>query len=144
MLHRRTCGLSATGLTSAVLLVLLTGCGAGTDPQPKDALPIEVAASLPAVAEGVSQSGVPQLINLTVTAGRTTGVASVVPVRLNVAVRLTVLADTAEVLLVRGYGVRVRLATGTPVQLSFLAHQAGSFEVVLETSGRVLTRLQVD
>ena len=143
MPRRRTARLPVVAVP-LVLLVLLVGCSAGIDPEPSGALPTEVAERLPAVADGVSQAGVPQLINLTVMGGRTTGVDSVVPVHLNVAVRLTVLADTADVLLVRGYDIRVRLAIDAPVQLSFLAHQAGSFDVVLENSGQVLTRLQVD
>ena len=142
MPRRRTARLPVVAVP-LVLLILLVGCAAGTDPEPSGALPTEVAARLPAVADGVSQAGVPQLINLTVTGRRTTGVGSVVPVQLNVAVRLTVLADTADVLLVRGYDVRVRLVIDAPVQLSFLANQAGSFDVVLENSGQVLTRLQV-
>ena len=142
MPHRRTARLQVVAVP-LVLLVLLVGCGAGSDPEPSGALPTEVAARLPAVADGVSQAGVPQLINLTVTGGHTTGVGSVVPVRLNVAVRLTVLSDTADVLLVRGYDVRVRLAIDAPVQLGFLATHAGSFDVVLENSGQVLTRLQI-
>jgi hypothetical protein len=67
---------------------------------------------------GSDQLGVPQLVNLVVTNGVVTGVPDVVDVRINARVQLTVLSDTAAVLLVRGYDVRVQLTVGQPAQVS--------------------------
>lgn len=99
--------------------------------------------SLPSVADGISQLGVPQLVNLVVTNGVVTGVPATVEVGINAPVRLTVLSDAAAVLLVRGYDVRVQLTVDQPGQVEFLAARTGDFDVVLEPSGLVLTTLQV-
>jgi len=95
------------------------------------------------VADGVSQEGVPKLINLVVTGKAVSGVESTVAVARNTPVRLTVLADTADVLLVRGYDVRTQLTVGEPVQVAFLASRPGDAAVVLERTGTVLTTLRV-
>ncbi|MCW2713470.1 MAG: hypothetical protein JWN88_517 [Frankiales bacterium] len=138
-LRRRPAGL----LAAACLTLALAGCGDDEDPQPSGAFPPLASPSLPSVAEGVSQEGVPKLINLVVTGGAVSGVDSVVPVPRNTPVRLTVLADTADVLLVRGYDVRAQITVGEPVQISLLASRAGDAAVVLERTGTVLTTLRV-
>lgn len=126
-----------------VLAVSLAACGDSTDPEPSGPLPPRAAPSLPSVAEGVSQEGVPQLVNLLVQDGRVQGVGPTVEVNLNAPVRLTVIADTADVLLVRDYDVRAQLAVDQPTQVEFLASRQGDVEVVLEQSGQVLTTLVV-
>lgn len=128
----------------AVLLAAgaLAGCSS-TDPDPAGARPVLTVPSQPAVASGVSQVGVPQLLNFDVTNGQVTGAGSVVALRLGTQVRLTVLADTTDVLLVSGYELRAQLTVANPVQLTFTVDRAGSFEVVLERTGTVVTRLEV-
>lgn len=126
-----------------VLVLSLAACGSSEDPEPSGLLPPRAAPSLPSVADGVSQEGVPQLVNLLVQDGRVQGVGATVDVRLNSRVRLTVIADTADVLLVRDYGIRAPLAVDQPTQVEFLASRQGDAEVVLEQSGQVLTTLVV-
>ncbi len=128
---------------AVLLMVPLLSCSGGSDPEPSGPRPPRSVPSLPSVADGVSQLGVPQLVNLVVTNGVVTGVPDVVEVKINAPVRLTVLSDTAAVLLVRGYDVRVQLTVGQPAQVEFLAGRTGDFDVVLESSGLVLTTLQV-
>lgn len=126
-----------------VVTVSLAACGASADPEPSGPLPPRAAPSLPSVADGVSQEGVPQLVNLLVRRGQVQGVGPTVEVQLNTRVRLTVIADTADVLLVRDYDVRAQLAVDQPTQVEFLASRQGDVEVVLEQSGQVLTTLVV-
>ncbi len=124
------------------VLVLLSACG-GVDPQPSGLRPPRASPSLPSVADGVSQDGVPRLVNLVVTAGRVTGVEGVVEIGINTPVRVTVLSDVADVLLVRDYDLRAQLSVDQPTQLEFLAGRTGDAAVVLEQSGLVLTTLRV-
>jgi len=75
--------------------------------------------------------------------GTVTGVSDTVEVVVNTRVRLTVLADTADVLLIRGYDVRAQLTVNEPAQVNIIATLAGDAQVVLEQSGTVLTTLRV-
>ena len=129
-------------LALALTVVALVGCSS-TAPEPDGALPSLTAPSQPAVADGVSQAGVPQLINFTVTDGQVTGPGATVAVPLGTPVQLTVLADTTDVLLVSGYDLRAQVTVENPVQVVFTADRASGFDVVLEGSGVVLTRLEV-
>ena len=49
----------------------------------------------------------------------------------------------ADKVLVRGYEVRERLTVGQPVQVAFIADRVGTFEIVPEDTGTVLTRVVV-
>ena len=131
--------------TAAALVVTaaLAGCGASVDPEPSGPAPVLVQPSLPSVASGIAQAGVPLPINVTITGGAITGAAAQIDVRLNTPVRLTVLADVADRLLVKGYGLRTQVTVGEPVQLTFIADRTGTFDVVLEDAGTRLTRLVV-
>lgn len=134
-------------LPRAAVALLLTlsaaACGGGPEPQPSGRAPVTVRPSLPAVASGVSQDGVPLLVNVTLQDGAITGVATTVSLGQNTPVRLTVLADVADRLLVEGYGLRARVTVDDPVQLTFLADRKGSFPVRLEDAGTLLTTLDV-
>lgn len=126
-----------------LLAVALTGCGAGEDPEPEGRAPVVVRPSLPQVASGVTQDGVPLLVNVGYAEGRVTGAAGPVSLRRNTPVRVTVISDVTDEVLVRGYEVRAQLTVGQPVQVAFIADRVGTFEVVLEDTGTVLTRLVV-
>lgn len=126
-----------------MLVLPLAACGDEADPQPSGAFPSIAPPSLPSVADGVSQEGEPKVISLVVTGDRVTGAASTVAVPRNTPIRLSVLADVADVLLVKGPDVRAQLTVGEPVQLEFLATTPGSIPVVLERTGKVLTTLRV-
>ncbi len=129
--------------TAFAVTLALAGCGASVDPEPSGPAPILVQPSLPSVASGVAQEGVPLPINITITNGEITGANATIDVRRNTPVRLTVLADVADRLLVKGYGLRTQVTVGRPVQLSFIADRAGTYDVVLEDAGTRLTRLVV-
>ena len=129
--------------TALVVAIALAGCGASVDPKPAGPAPVLVQPSLPSVASGISQAGVPLPINVTVAGGSITGTAAVIDVRRHTPVRLTVLADVTDRLLVKGYDLRAQVTVGEPVQLSFIADRTGTFDVVLEAAGTRLTRLVV-
>ena len=129
--------------TALVVTLALAGCGDSVDPKPSGPAPVLVQPSLPSVASGIGQAGVPLPINVTVTGGSITGAAAVIDVRRNTRVRLTVLADVADRLLVKGYDLRAQVTVGEPVQLTFIADRSGTFDVVLEDAGTRLTRLVV-
>ena len=135
---------AVTTLVAATFVTgVLAGCGDDADPEPSGAFPPMASPSLPSVADGVSQEGVPKLINLVVTGKTVSGVERTVPVPRNTPVRLTVVSDTSDVLLVRGYDVRTQLVVGEPAQVSLLASRSGDAAVVLERTGTVLTTLRV-
>lgn len=134
---------SATAALVGCLALLLAGCGDSVDPEPSGPAPVLVQPSLPSVASGIGQAGVPLPINVTITGGAITGAAATIDVPRNTPVRLTVLADVADRLLVKGYDLRTQVTVGEPVQLSFIADRSGTFDVVLEDAGTRLTRLVV-
>lgn len=133
--------LRRTALSLLLVGLPLPAC-AGKDPEPSAAFP-PLPAEPPVGRGRVSQRGVPQLISLVVRDGTVTGVSDTVEVAVNTRVTLTVLADTADVLLVRGYDVRAQLTVDEPVQVNIIAARAGDAEIVLEQTGAVLTTLRV-
>lgn len=125
-----------------LLLLVLTGCGGG-DPEPSGPLPMLVSPSLPAVASGVPQAGQPQMVSISISGGRATGDTGPVPIKKDTEVRITVLSDVTDVLLLEGYQRRAQVSIGSPVQLEFIADRTGTFDVVLERSGMKVTSLVV-
>ena len=99
--------------------------------------------SLPSVASGVAQAGVPRLINRGSRDGVLTGATGVVSVAQDTPVHLSVLSDTAETLLDRTYELRTQLTVDEPGRLAFIADRTGRYPVVLEESGPVLTTVEV-
>lgn len=95
------------------------------------------------VAEELPAREAPQIISVTLADGQVTGDTGTVPVVLNSPVRLTVVVDVADTVIVDGYGFSLRTEINSPVQLEFPADIAGTFLVRLEESGRVLTTLQI-
>lgn len=131
-------------LALALLLGLgLTACGEDASPVPSADRPVLVEPENPSVASGVADPTAPRIVSIVVTDGRTTGDVGVVELRRNVPVRLVVITDQSDTLLVEGYGLRALATAEVPVQLDFIADEAGEFPVLLEDSGRELTRLRV-
>ena len=126
-----------------VVAAALAGCGGGEDPEPGSRAPVLVRPSLPQVASGVTQDGVPLLVNVGYSEGSVTGASRSVSLRQNTPVRVTVISDKTDKVLVRGYEVREQLAVGQPVQVAFIADRVGTFEIVPEDTGTVLTRVVV-
>lgn len=86
---------------------------------------------------------IPQIVNVSLLDGGVTGDVGEVPVQLGSLVRVTVLADVADVVVVEGYDQTIQTAVDQAVQLELLADQAGSFDVTLRDSGKRLTTLVV-
>ena len=127
----------------AVLLALpLAACG-GADPVPSGERPVVAQPDTPSVASAVADPTAPRIISIVVTDGQRTGDVGVVEVKRNAPVRLVVISDDADTVLVQGYDLRALATADVPVQLDFLTDRAGEFPVVLEDSGLELTRLRV-
>ena len=131
-------------LALALLLGLpLAACGDDGPPVPSGDRPILVEPRNPSVASGIADPTAPRIVSIVVTNGRTTGDTGVVELRRNVPVRVVVISDQSDTLLVEGYGLRALAVAEVPVQLEFIADEAGEFPVLLENSGLELTRLRV-
>lgn len=133
---------ASSRLLLALLLVLpLAACS--EEAVPSGERPVVATADNPDVAPSVDDPSVPRLISIVVTDGRLTGDTGVVQVKRNVLVRLTVISDEADTVVVQGYDQRALATAEVPVQLEILADMAGEFPIVLEDSGLELTRLRV-
>lgn len=130
-------------LLMTVLLTALPAVGCGEEPVASGDRPVVAVPDKPSVAESVEDPTAPRIVSIVITEGSTTGDTGVVSLQRNVPVRLTVISDVADTLLVEGYDLRAVATAGVPVQLDFLAATAGEFRVRLENSGLVLTTLQV-
>lgn len=127
----------------ATLLVLpLAACGSG-EVRPAGERPLVVEPDNLAVASGVADPTTPRILSVVVEDGLTTGDTGVVEVKRNAPVRLVVISDQTDTLLVSGYDLRALATAEVPVQLEFIASRAGQFPVVLEKSGQELLRLRV-
>lgn len=135
-------GRVATALLLPLLLGTLAACSSA-DPTPDGPLPSLAVPSLPAVATRVPQGGVPRLIAVSIMDGQITGDTGEIDLKVNTRVRITVLADVTDVLLVENYDTRQQVTVGSPAQLEFLLKRAGRYDVVLEKSGLKIATLVV-
>ena len=127
----------------ALLLALpLTACS-DEQPAPSGDRPVLAVPDNPSVASSVADPTSPRIINVVVTDGELTGDTGVVELERNVPVRLVVISDRSDTLLVKGYTLRALATAEVPVQLDFIVDDPGEFAVVLESSGIELTRLRV-
>lgn len=138
---------SPAALARLLLTVLLTalpqvGCG-DEEPVPAGDRPVVATPDNPSVADSVDDPTAPRIVSVVVTGDALTGDTGTVALERNVPVRLTVISDQAQTLLVEGYDLRALATAGVPVQLDFLADRAGEFRVVLEESALLLTTLRV-
>lgn len=132
----------ARPVLALLLAAPLAACG-GEDPVPAGDRPLVARPDNPAVASAVADPTAPRIISVVVTDGGLTGDTGVVSVKPNVPVRIVVISDETDTVLVQGYDLRALATADVPVQLDFLADRAGDFPVVLEDSGIELTRLRV-
>ena len=135
--------LSSRPLLALLLVLSLGACGGGEDPRPSGDRPVLAEAENPSVADGVADPAAPRIINVVVTDGRRTGDTGVVEVDRNVPVRVVVISDRSDTLLVQGLDLRALATAEVPVQLDFVAERTGEFPIVLQDSGLELTRLRV-
>jgi hypothetical protein len=129
-------------LLAPLLAVSLAGCG-GEDPVPSGERPVVVQPDNPSVASSVADPLGPRIVSIVVEEGSTTGDTGVVELKRNVPVRLVVITDQTDTVVVEGYGLRELAVAGSPVAVEFLASRPGEFAVTLENSGLELTRLRV-
>lgn len=127
----------------ALLVVAAAACGGQEQPAPSGNRPVLAVPDNPSVASAVADPRSPRIISVVVADGERTGDVGVVSLRRNVPVRLVVITDDADTVLVQGYDLRTLATADVPVQLDFIADQPGEFAVLLEDSGLELTRLKV-
>lgn len=127
----------------ALLLVLPTVACGGEEPTPAGERPVLVDAENPDVADGVDDSETPRIVSIVVADGELTGDTGVVQIPRNARVRLVVISDETDTLLVQGYELQAIATAEVPVQLDFIAAEAGDFRVVLRESDRTLTTLRI-
>ena len=125
-----------------LLTVPLSACGGG-DAVPSGERPLLVEADNPDVADAVDDPTAPRLVSIVVSDSKLTGDTGVVELRRNAPVRLVVISDRTDTVVVEGYDLTALATAEVPVQLDFIADQAGEFSVVLRDSGVELTRLRV-
>ena len=133
---------SVPSLLALLLVLPLAACGGG-EPTPAGERPVLAEADNPDVADGVDDSDTPRIVSIVVTDGELTGDTGVVQIRRNAPVRLVVISDRTETLRVQGYDLEALATAEVPVQLEFIADQAGDFRVVLDGSDQTLTTLRV-
>lgn len=130
-------------LLALLLTASLAGCGDSEDPQPSGARPVVAEPDNPSVASGVADPRAPRIVSIVVTGEDLTGDTGVVELDRNVPVRLVVISDRTDTVVVQGLDLTALATAEVPVQLDFLASRAGEFPVVLDDSGVELTRLRV-
>ena len=132
----------ARPVLALLLIAPLSACGGG-DAVPSGERPLRVEADNPDVADAVDDPTAPRLVSIVVSDGELTGDTGVVELRRNAPVRLVVISDRTDSVVVEGYDLTALATAEVPVHLDFIADQAGEFSVVLRDSGVELTRLRV-
>lgn len=94
-------------------------------------------------AAGLTDDEDVQLVNVTFIDGVLTGDVGIVPVALGSPLRLTVVTDVADTVVIEGFDQNILTAIDQPVQIELIASDAGEFDVKLQKSGKVLTTLDV-
>lgn len=130
-------------LVALLLALPLTACGGDADPLPSGPRPLVAEPDNPSVASGVADPTAPRIISIVVSGSELTGDTGVVELERNVPVRLVVISDRTQTVVVQGLDLTALATAEVPVQLDFLASRAGEFPVVLDGSGLELTRLRV-
>lgn len=125
-----------------VVVLLLTGCSAGSDPDTAAPPPAPPAPSASASA-APSPSPAARTIEVVLADGEVSGVEGRVEVTLGEQVVLRITSDVVEEVHVHGYDLYADLAPGQTAQLAFKADLPGSYEVELHDAGRPLFQLRV-
>lgn len=130
-------------LSLAVSAALTLAACSGEEPVPSGERPVVAQPENPSVASGIADPTAPRIVSVVVTKGRLTGDTGVVQLQRNVPVRLVVISDRSDTVVVQGLDLTALATAESPVQLDFLASRAGEFPVVLDDAGIELTRLRV-
>ena len=139
-----------------VLLVLLTGCAAGTEEVPsasadvtRSAAPIEPTASpgsgaaSPPPSPSASPSPTVRTIDVSYVGGQVSGTTGREEVALGEQVVLRITSDVADEVHVHGYDLSQPLPAGVPVEIPLTASIPGGYEVELHDAGLALFQLRV-
>lgn len=126
-----------------LLVLLLAACGGGEEPRPSGERPVLAVPENPSVASAVADPTAPRIISIVVSGGSLTGDTGVVELKRNVPVRLVVISDRADTVVVQGLNISAVAVAEVPLQLDFIASRGGEFPVVLDDAGLELTRLRV-
>lgn len=137
-----TSRIAARSALALLLAAPLAACG-GADPVPAGERPILAEADGFDVADAVDDPTTPRIVSVVITDGRITGDTGIVPIKRNAPVRLTVISDSTDTVLVQGYGLEALATAEVPVQLEFIASRSGDFPVVLRESGLEVARLRI-
>jgi hypothetical protein len=114
----------AAAVLSLLVAVLLAGCGGSS-------------------TNGDAGSGKTDTIRVEVKDGKVTPATHREPVAKGDTVKLVVTTDTADEVHVHGVNIEKATAPGTPVTITFVAKDAGIYEVETHESGLQLLQLEV-
>jgi hypothetical protein len=115
----------ATAVLSLLLAILLTGCGGRS------------------TRGDAGSSGKTDTIRVAVTDGKVTPATHREPVAKGDTVKLVVTTDTADEVHVHAVDIEKETAPGKPVTITFVAKDAGIYEVETHESGLQLLQLEV-
>ncbi len=139
---------SRTAVLPVLLVVLLTGCSAGSDtdtaapaaPSPASSATTTPTSAPPTEAPAPAPTGT--VIDVTYAGGELTGVDPRVEVPLGEPVVLRVSSDVAEEIHVHGYDLYVDIPAGGTGEVAFTADLPGAYEVELHEAGRPIFQLR--
>lgn len=118
--RRQASGLAPAAVIVAIL-TLLSGCGGGSG----------------------SGSGQTRTVTVVIADGKLAGDAPELSIGKGTRVELDVTSDTPGTVHVHGIDQRVPLRTGAVTRVAFVASVAGSWDVEVEETGLLLTKLEV-
>ncbi|MCW2681455.1 MAG: uncharacterized protein JWM62_2856 [Frankiales bacterium] len=125
------------------VVLLLTGCSAGSDPDTATPPAPSVPSSSAPAAPSPSPTPTARTIDVTYAAGEISGVEGRVEVEKGEQLVLRFTSDVVEEIHVHGYDLYADLVPGQPAQIAFTADLPGSYEVELHEAGRPLFQLRV-
>jgi hypothetical protein len=140
---------SATVAAMSLTALAVVGCAgksqpaATSAPSPVISSPAPSVEASPTTAPSPTAPAVDQTIDITYAGGKVSGVSSLVKVKLNSRVALTVTSDVADEVHFHGYDKSADVAKGGTVTIVFKATLPGRFIVELEKLGRRLVTLQI-
>jgi FtsP/CotA-like multicopper oxidase with cupredoxin domain len=97
---------------------------------------------LPGACSSTTASG-PVTIAVTIAGGKVTPSAATYEVAKGSTVTITVTSDAADTIHVHGYEIEKDVVAGTPLTISFIADQTGSFEVETHVTEVTIATLNV-
>jgi plastocyanin len=151
---------AATALLPALGMLVLAGCGGGSDSgadTPSPSAPASTPTDLPATTPtpGKPNGSTPSntadpsgeqadvTINVTVAKGKVNPSGATVKVKAGQTVLITAVSDAADEVHVHGYDKELPLTPNKPASVTFTADQKGTFEVETHESDKLVAKLVV-